>query len=124
MKDEAGVAFTITLPSVLRPMGSWWPNGAVFPPPLAPVTWTYPPPNCHANSVLGVRPVRAERHNPWSIATVVTENSVRVWTGLFENADCSFPLAATMAMVLTIAPGLKGVGVRDSRGPRDGGSSL
>ena len=39
MKDEAGAVFTITLPSALRPMGSWWPNGAVFPPPLAPATW-------------------------------------------------------------------------------------
>src|ERR1700757_639323 len=70
MKDEAGAVFTITLRSALRPMGSWWPNGAVFPPPLAPVKWTYPSPKCHANSVLGARPVRVERHNPWSIATL------------------------------------------------------
>src|ERR1700730_13657557 len=70
MKDEAGAAFTITPLCVLRPMGSSWPNGAVFPPPLAPVKWTYPSPKCHANSVLGVRPVRVERHNPWSIATL------------------------------------------------------
>src|SRR5215510_7985336 len=70
MKGEAGVVFTITRPSALRPMGSWWPNGAVFPPPLAPVKWTYPSPKCHATSVLGVRPVRVERHNPWSIATL------------------------------------------------------
>ncbi|MBZ5690182.1 MAG: hypothetical protein LAP86_34825, partial [Acidobacteriia bacterium] len=47
-----------------------WPNGAVFPPPLAPATWTYPLPNGHATSVLGVRPVRVERHNPCSIATL------------------------------------------------------
>src|SRR6201997_4401395 len=70
MKDEAGAVFTITLPSALRPMGSWWPNGAVFPPPLAPATWTYPSPDGHATSVLGVRPVRVERHNPWSVATL------------------------------------------------------
>ena len=70
MKDEAGAVFTITLPFALRPMGSWWPNGAVFPPLLAPATWTYPLPNRHATSVLGVRPVRVERHNPWAVATL------------------------------------------------------
>src|SRR6266567_4752671 len=31
MKDEAGAVFTTTLRSALRPMGSWWPNGAVPP---------------------------------------------------------------------------------------------
>src|SRR6201981_2296936 len=70
MKDEAGAVFIITLLSVLRPMASWWPSGAVFPPPRAPVKWTYPSPKCPATSVLGVRPVRVERHNPWSIATL------------------------------------------------------
>src|SRR5215469_12838714 len=70
MKDEAGVVFIIMPPSALRPTGSWWPNGAVFPPPLAPVKWTYPLPNGHTSSILGVRPVRVERHNPWSIATL------------------------------------------------------
>src|SRR5437762_3642573 len=64
MKDEAGAGFTITPLSVLRPMGSWWPNGAVFPPALEPVKWTYPSPKCLRDSTLGVRPVRAERHNP------------------------------------------------------------
>jgi hypothetical protein len=34
MKDEAGAAFIITLPSASLPTPSWWPNGAVFPPPL------------------------------------------------------------------------------------------
>ena len=63
-------AFIITLLSVLRPMGSWWPSGAVFPPPLAPVKWTYPSPKCRSSSALGVRPVRVERHNPWSVATL------------------------------------------------------
>ncbi len=70
MKDEAGAGFTITRLSVLRPMGSWWPNGAVFPPPLEPVKWTYPSPKCLRDSTLGVRPVRVERHNPCSIATL------------------------------------------------------
>ena len=41
-----------------------------FSPPLAPVRWTYPSPKCRPNSALGVRPVRVERHNPWSIATL------------------------------------------------------
>src|SRR5271169_4166644 len=70
MKDEAGAAFTITLLSVLQPMGSSWPNGTVFPPPPAPVDWAYPSPKCRPSSALGVRPVRVERHNPWSIATL------------------------------------------------------
>jgi len=70
MKDAGGVAFTITLPSALRPMGSWWPNGAVFPPLPVPANWNYPKPNCHGNSTLGARPVRVERHNPWSIASL------------------------------------------------------
>ena len=62
--------FTPTLPSVSRPMVSWWPNGAVFPPRLAPVKCTYPLPKHRRTSALGARPVRAERHNPWSIATL------------------------------------------------------
>ena len=41
-----------------------------FSPPLAPATWTYPSPNGHATSVLGVRPLRVEQHNPGSIATL------------------------------------------------------
>ena len=77
MKDEAGAVFTITLPSASRPMGSWWPNGAVFPPPLAPVKWTYPSPKCRPSSALGARPVRVARHNPWSIATL-RQNHARV----------------------------------------------
>ena len=70
MKEEAGAVFIITLPSVLRPMGSWWPNGTVFPPLLVPVDWDYPSPKCRPGSVLGDRRVRLERHNPWSIATL------------------------------------------------------
>src|SRR5437660_2013081 len=45
-EDEAGAAFIITPPSVSRPMGSWWPNGAVFFPLPAPVDWSYPSPKC------------------------------------------------------------------------------
>jgi hypothetical protein len=56
--------------SVSPPTGSWWPNGAVFPPLLAPVEWAYPSPKCHPSSALGARPVRAARHNPSSIATL------------------------------------------------------
>src|SRR5215471_17676624 len=70
MKDEDGAAFIITLPSVLRPMGSWWPNGAVFPPLPVSVDWSYPSPKCRLSSTLGVRPVRVQRHNPFSIATL------------------------------------------------------
>jgi hypothetical protein len=70
MKEEAGAVFIITLPSVLRPMGSWWPNGTVFPPPLVPVDWDYPSPKCRPSSALGDRRVRLERHSPRSIATL------------------------------------------------------
>src|SRR5215831_1796807 len=69
-KDEAGAGFTTTLPSVSRPMVSWWPNGAVFPPRRTPVMWTYPLPPHRRTSALGARRVRAERHNPWSVATL------------------------------------------------------
>src|ERR1700730_17022306 len=87
MKDEAGAAFTITPLCVLRPMGSSWPNGAVFPPPLAPVKWTYPSPKCRPSSALGVRPVRVERHSPWSIATL-RQTIARVL--LRQRAGCPF----------------------------------
>src|SRR5215469_12689627 len=70
MKDAAGAAFTITPPSALRPMGSWWPNGAVFPPLLAPGNWAYPDADCRPNSFLGARPVLLVRHNPCSIASL------------------------------------------------------
>ena len=53
---------------------------AVFPPPLAPVKWTYPSPKCRSSSALGVRPVRVERHNPWSIATL-RQTIARVCSG-------------------------------------------
>ena len=69
-KDAVGVAFTITLPSVLRPMASWWPNGAVFSPLPAPANCDYPDADCRGNSALGARPVRGERHNPFSIASL------------------------------------------------------
>jgi hypothetical protein len=58
-----------------------------FSPPLAPVKWTYPSPKCHATSVLGVRPVRVERHNPWSIATL-RQTIARVL--LRQLAGCPF----------------------------------
>jgi len=50
--------------------GSWWPNGAVFPPRCALVEWSYPLPPYRRTSALGARPVRAERHNPRSVATL------------------------------------------------------
>ncbi len=56
MKDEAGAVSTIMPPSASRPMGSWWPNGAVFPPLLAPVKWGYPSPKCAPVPSSGVAP--------------------------------------------------------------------
>jgi len=45
-EGRGSAAFTITLPSASRPMGPWWPNGAVFPPPLAPVKVDLPVSKC------------------------------------------------------------------------------
>src|SRR5437879_5518907 len=87
MKDEVGVAFIITRPCVLRPMGSWWLRGAVFFPLPAPANWNYPYPKCPRSSVFGVRPVRVERHNPWSIATL-RQTIARVL--LRQLAGCPF----------------------------------
>jgi hypothetical protein len=70
MRDEAGAGFTIMPPCASPPMGSWWLNGAVFPPRHAPVACTYPYPKYRPTSAHGDRPIRAERHNPWSIATL------------------------------------------------------
>ena len=69
MKDEVGVAFTITLPSVLRPMGSWWPNGTVFPPRRTLAISGYPGRNSRVPTGRGAR-LRPERHNPVSIASL------------------------------------------------------
>ena len=41
-----------------------------FPPLVASVDWIYPSPKCRASSTLGARPVRVQRHNPRSIATL------------------------------------------------------
>jgi len=65
-----------------------------FFPSARPVKWTYPSPKCLPGSTLGVRPVRAERHNPWSIATLrqtiarfCSDNSPVsfLWSSLFYN---------------------------------------
>src|SRR5436309_457349 len=68
-------------------MASWWLRGAVFPPLPAPANWNYPYPKCPRSSVLGVRPVRVERHNPWSIATL-RQTIARVL--LRQLASCPF----------------------------------
>src|SRR5882672_9497343 len=103
MKEEAGAVFIITLPSVLRPMGSWWPNGTVFPPPLAPVDWDYPSPKCRPSSVLGDRRVRLERHNPWSIATL-RQSIARVL--LRQLSSCPFCGAHTYNTVVLGSGGI------------------
>src|SRR5216110_2188286 len=41
-----------------------------FPPPQAPVDWTYAPRNFRLSSTPAARRVRVERHNPHSIATL------------------------------------------------------
>ena len=63
-EGRVGTAFTTMPASALRLTGTWSQNGAVFPPPLVPDTWTYPLPKCRRYSTLGARPIRTERHNP------------------------------------------------------------
>src|SRR5262249_46786232 len=65
-----GADSTITLPYALRLMGSWWPNGTVFPPLPAPVILDSLPPGRRRTSARGDHRVRPERHNPNSIATL------------------------------------------------------
>src|SRR5205823_4628272 len=50
------------------PMGSWCPRGAFFPPVPAKSNFAYPA--CRVGSSPGDLPVRTERHNPHSIATI------------------------------------------------------
>src|SRR5215467_5803244 len=70
MKDEVGVAFTITPPYVSQHMGSWWPSGTVFPPLPAPAMLDYQLRRRRRTSARAARRVRPERHNPNSIATL------------------------------------------------------
>ena len=70
MKAAAGEACIITPPCVLRPMGSRWPNGIVFPPQPAPEILDYQRPSCHPTSGRAARRVRPERHSPRSITTL------------------------------------------------------
>jgi hypothetical protein len=48
--ESAGEAFIITPLSASSRMGSWSPSGAVFPPPHAPVNWSYAPRRFHPDS--------------------------------------------------------------------------
>jgi hypothetical protein len=41
-----------------------------FPPLIEPVNWTYAPRQFRPTSGPGARSIRAERHNPYSIATL------------------------------------------------------
>jgi hypothetical protein len=54
----------------LQHMGSWLLSGAVFPPQSASVMLDYQPRNRRRTSARAVRRIRAERHNPQSIATL------------------------------------------------------
>src|SRR6202035_3904563 len=49
---------------------SWSRKEVVFPPPQAPVDWTYAPRNFRLSSTPAARRARVERHNPHSIATL------------------------------------------------------
>jgi len=70
LRDGVGADFIIMRPYASRRMGSWWPSGAVFPPPPEPLNWNYPCPKRRRISGRGALPVRNARHNPWSIATL------------------------------------------------------
>ena len=69
MKGEVGGDFIIT-PRCASPLtGSWLLSGTVFPPRPAPEILDYLPPHHRRTSAHEER-VRAERHNPHSIATL------------------------------------------------------
>src|SRR5713226_3218217 len=69
-KVGAGEVFTIT-PRYASPLtASSSRNEVVFPPPQAPVDWTYAPRNFRLSTTPAARRVRVERHNPHSIATL------------------------------------------------------
>ena len=57
----------------------------VFPPPQAPVDWTYAPRKFRPSSIPAARRVRVERHNPHSIATLRIQIA-RYLTGNFPAA--------------------------------------
>ena len=69
MRDEAGVGFTTTAPSVSRPMRFWPPSVLGFPPlSLCPSST---PLDYPVVSSRGALPVRPERHAPASITTML-----------------------------------------------------
>ncbi len=70
MKVAAGEDFIIMPPYASLPTASWWRNEVVFPPLHAPVDWSYAPRNFRPSSSPAARRTRAERHNPYSIATI------------------------------------------------------
>ena len=69
-EGQAGADFIITPLSALPHTASWWQNEAVFPPLPALASYSYAPHTFRPTSNPAARRVRAERHNPTSIATL------------------------------------------------------
>ena len=74
-KAGTGAAFTTMPPWRSPPTDSWCRSGAYFPPPATPrcsklETYGFPYPVCPQHSRPEALPVRTERHNPHSIATL------------------------------------------------------
>jgi hypothetical protein len=70
LKGATGAGSTITPHYASQLMGSWSLSGPVFPPLPAPVILHSLSPGQRRTSGHGVRRVRPERHNPYSIATI------------------------------------------------------
>ena len=87
----AGGDFTITGYFVSRRMGSWWARGAVFPAPRGPASYEYRCPRGLRQSARAGRPLRAERHNPQSIATLRRQISRHLLPQLDACLFCGAP---------------------------------
>jgi hypothetical protein len=70
LRAEAGAGFIITRLFALPHTASWWQSEVVFSPQYAPASYGYAPRSFRWTSNLAARRIRAERHNPASIATL------------------------------------------------------
>src|ERR1039457_6157122 len=84
MKAATGGDFTTTEYYVLRLTASCWRKGADFPPQPTSAILGYAPPQYLPTSGRGERRVRAQRHNPHSIATL----RIRIARFLVQQLPC------------------------------------
>ena len=90
LKGAAGVGSTTMPLYVWRPMGSWWPNGTVFPPRRVSAISNYPWRNSRPTTGRGAR-LRPERHND------ITLHRSRACGFVLRASCCGSLLAALFA---------------------------